>query len=66
MTEVPNPISSPEEALLERKPFIRRAELALIGVIIILDQLTKFAVRAVLPLHDSRRIIPNLLDFTHV
>jgi len=66
MTDVPNPISSPEEALLERKPFIRRAELALIGVIIILDQLTKFAVRAVLPLHDSRRIIPNLLDFTHV
>src|SRR2546421_3966774 len=66
MTEVPNPISSPEEALLERKPFIRRAELALIAVIIILDQLTKSAVRAVRPLHDSRRIIPNLLDFTHV
>jgi signal peptidase II len=66
MNEVPNPIASPEEALVERKPFIRAAELGLIGVVIVLDQLTKFMVRAVLPLHDSRRIIPNLLDFTHV
>jgi signal peptidase II len=66
MNEVPNPIASPEEALVERKPFIRAAELGVIGAVIALDQLTKFMVRAVLPLHDSRRIIPNLLDFTHV
>ncbi|HEX5474576.1 MAG TPA: signal peptidase II [Vicinamibacterales bacterium] len=47
-------------------PFMRGAELGLIGAVIALDQLTKFIVRTVLPLHDSRHIIPNLLDFTHV
>lgn len=31
-----------------------------------LDQITKVAVRQVLPLGESRVIIPNLLDFTHV
>ena len=66
MNEIPNPIASPEEALIERKPFIRQAELGLIAVVIALDQLTKYLVRSFLPLHDSRRIIPRVLDLTHV
>jgi len=34
--------------------------------IIVLDQLTKIAVRSAIPLYAKRSIIPNLLDFTHV
>lgn len=41
-------------------------ELAVIFGVIVVDQLTKLAVKRLLPLHESRSIIPNLLDFTHV
>ncbi len=34
--------------------------------ILIADQVTKVLVRSVLPLHESRAIIPGLLDLTHV
>lgn len=41
--------------------------IALIAVpIIVVDQLTKELVRSALTLHDSRSIIPGLLDITHV
>jgi signal peptidase II len=42
------------------------ASLGLAGVIIVADQLTKAAVRASIPLHSSRVIIPGFLDLTHV
>jgi signal peptidase II len=42
------------------------ATLALSGAIIALDQVTKALVRAYLPVHTSRTIIPDLLDLTHV
>lgn len=37
-----------------------------IVTIIVLDQLTKLAVVAALPLYDSVSVIPNLLDLTYV
>lgn len=40
--------------------------LGLAAVIIALDQATKALVRAYLPLHESRTVIPGLLDLTHV
>jgi signal peptidase II len=45
---------------------VNALELSIILSVIVLDQLTKLAVKRVLPLHESRSIIPNLLDFTHV
>ena len=56
--------AEPEAAA--RIPFVRPLELFLIGGVVALDQITKLLVRALLPLHESRQIIPNLLDFTHV
>jgi signal peptidase II len=45
---------------------VNALELSIIFGVIIVDQLTKLAVKRLLPLHESRSIIPNLLDFTHV
>jgi signal peptidase II len=50
-------------------PAIRRRrwiEIALPLAIVIVDQLTKAAIRAWIPMHDSVTIIPGFLDFTHV
>jgi signal peptidase II len=47
-------------------PPTRRLEIWLPIVIVAIDQLTKAAVRATLPLHASREIVPGLLDITHV
>lgn len=44
----------------------RRLEIWLPVAIVGIDQLTKAMVRATLPLHDSKTIIPGLVDFTHV
>jgi signal peptidase II len=44
----------------------RRLELWLPPAVVIVDQLTKAAVRATLPLHESVTLVPGLLDFTHV
>jgi len=44
----------------------RRIEIWLPIVIVILDQVTKAAVRAKLPLYASATIIPGFMDFTHV
>jgi signal peptidase II len=40
--------------------------LGLAGAIVALDQLTKALIRAYVPLHSSRTIIPGVLDLTHV
>jgi signal peptidase II len=42
------------------------ATLGLAGAIVALDQVTKTLIRASLPLHSSRVVIPGLLDLTHV
>lgn len=44
----------------------RRLELWLPLAIVIVDQLSKAAIRATLPLHESITLVPGLLDFTHV
>lgn len=44
----------------------RRLEIWLSIVIVALDQLTKAAVRAALPLHSSVTIVPGFMNFTHV
>jgi signal peptidase II len=36
------------------------------GFIVVADQVTKALVRAFIPLHASRTIVPGLLDLTHV
>jgi len=41
-------------------------ELGTMAVIVALDQLTKATVRMCLPVGESRRIIPQFLDLTHV
>jgi signal peptidase II len=41
-------------------------ELACIGAVVVVDQITKMIVRATLPLTGHVTVIPNLLDFTHV
>lgn len=50
----------------QRAPFVRAIELAAIGGIVAVDQLTKLLVRTTIPLYSKHSIIPNLLDFTHV
>lgn len=41
-------------------------ELGTMGVVVAVDQLTKAIVRQVLPLGESRSIVPEFLDLTHV
>jgi signal peptidase II len=60
------PASEPQTVAGYRHPFVRPAEIAVIGTVVVLDQLTKALVRATLPLTGHVTIIPNLLDFTHV
>ena len=45
---------------------MRRLEIWLPVVIVALDQLTKWLVRSMLPLHASIPVVPGLVDFTHV
>ena len=42
------------------------SSLGLAGAVVLADQLTKAAVRAYIPLHASRPVIPGFLDLTHV
>ena len=45
---------------------VRPVEIAAIGLIIAVDQITKMFVRSAIPLYSKRTIIPHVLDFTHV
>jgi signal peptidase II len=44
----------------------RRLEIWLPIVVVVLDQLTKAAIRAMLPLQSSMMVIPGFVDFIHV
>ena len=57
---------TPPPAARQLGPIVRPIEIATIAGIIVVDQVTKFAVRSTIPLYAKRSIIPNLLDFTHV
>ena len=52
--------------IAEPVPLVRPIEVVAIGTIVVLDQLTKFLIKATIPLYSKREVIPNLLDFTHV
>jgi len=47
-------------------PYAHPLELGTMAVIIAVDQVTKAIVRHMLPLGESRSIIPEILDLTHV
>jgi signal peptidase II len=57
MTEANQPVSPGR---------LRRIELWLPALIVVLDQATKALVRRHLPLHESVPIVPGFLDFTHI
>lgn len=61
----PRDAASPH-AQTPRAPIVNAIEIGIIAAVIVVDQLTKMAVRRMLPLHESRAIIPRLLDLTHV
>ena len=65
MDEVLN-AEAPDARRIEAVERPRRLEIWLPLVIVVLDQLSKAAIRATLPLHQSITIIPRLMDFTHV
>jgi len=44
----------------------RHLEFWLPPLVVVLDQISKAMVRALLPVHDSVTVIPGLVDFTHV
>ena len=47
-------------------PPTRRLEFILPVVVVALDQATKAMVRAMVPVHDTVTVIPNVLNITHV
>jgi signal peptidase II len=68
---IPEPVQplapEPERPVVhEPAPLIRPIEVVAIGTIVVLDQLTKFMIKATIPLYSKKAIIPNFLDFTHV
>jgi signal peptidase II len=72
-SEAPLPPASDEGGLApplpvpSARPFIRFGGLAWVTVaIVVLDQVTKAAVRSALPLHSTRPVIPGVLDLIHV
>src|SRR6266699_4515661 len=66
MAEAVNEALGPGETGAAATSPPRRIEVWLPIAIVVLDQLTKFAVNRTLPLHSSVTIIPGLVDFTHV
>lgn len=62
----PEAPQAPAAEIVEPGPVVRPVEIAAIAVIIVVDQLTKFVVRATLPLYAKKVIIPDFLDVTHV
>jgi signal peptidase II len=60
------PSPPPAPAAPEARSYARPVEIITILSVLAADQLTKQIVRQLLPLHDSVKVIPGLLDFTHV
>ena len=57
------PVAAPAAAPVH---YAHPLELGTMAVVVAVDQLTKVIIRQVLPLGESRSIIPELLDLTHV
>ena len=62
----PPPPEAPVHEHSARGPIVTAVELAIIIGVIVVDQVSKLVVKRLLPLHESRSIIPSLLDFTRV
>ena len=60
------PTPQPPDPGTIRERIARPYELVAILLIVVADQITKAAVRALLSLGESRAIIPGFLDLTHV
>ena len=60
----PTPI--PDPVIVQPRPLVSPLELIAIGTIVVVDQISKFIVKATLPLYAKKVVIPNLLDVTHV
>jgi len=65
-TPMGSPSAPPAVAAQPANPYAHPLELGTMALIVGVDQLTKAIVRQVLPLGESRTIIPDLLDLTHV
>jgi signal peptidase II len=61
-------LPAPEESAAPKTAaaYAHPLELGTMAAVVALDQVTKLIVRRTLPLGDSRSIIPELLDLTHV
>ena len=60
------PVEPPAQAVGDSRGYARPVEIVTILSVLAVDQLTKQVVRQLLPLHDTLKIVPGLLDFTHV
>jgi signal peptidase II len=60
------PVAPPPAPADDSRGYARPVEIVTILSVLAVDQLTKQVVRQLLPLHDSVKIIPGFLDFTHV
>jgi signal peptidase II len=60
----PDPAAAPPDAAGKR--YAHPLELGTMAIVVLVDQLSKAVVRRALPLGDSRSIIPEFLDLTHV
>jgi len=60
------PVVPPAQARGDSRGYARPVEIVTILSVLAVDQLTKQVVRHLLPLHDTLKIVPGLLDFTHV
>jgi signal peptidase II len=66
VTDPASPLPPPPAPAGDARGYARPVEIITILSVLGLDQLTKQIVRQLLPLHDSIKVIPGLLDFTHV
>ena len=60
------PVVPPAQASGDSRGYARPVEIVTILSVLAVDQLTKQVVRHLLPLHDTLKIVPGFLDFTHV
>jgi signal peptidase II len=65
-SQAAEPLPDPDPIAAGPTPLISPLEVIAIGTIVVVDQITKFVVRSMIPLYEKHVVIPNLLDVTHV
>jgi signal peptidase II len=65
-TPPPPPVAPTAPPPPARRAFPQPVELAIVFVIVVLDQVTKYLVRTNMALWDQREIIPGLVNLVHV